>query len=191
MSVPVLFLYLLNFVLFITMPIYFFRKDGAFNVKWWLTSLPLGLCPAALAVAWAAKLVPYLPGSWVGPSELVAVGLSAASLCLLFYTLGTHRVPLSLWHQSNDAPRYIVTEGAYRRIRHPFYTSYLLAFAGAVVLFPHWMTITLAIYACVVLNVTAAREERRLATSEYGAQYRQYMARTGRFVPGLRRCSAP
>ncbi|OSC41574.1 methyltransferase family protein [Mycobacterium decipiens] len=191
METPILVLYVLNFLVVTLLPRIFFRKDGTFNLRWWLTALPFGLCPAALVVAQAAELTPYRPRSWDAPSEVLAVLFVAGSLCLLFYTLGTHRVPISLWHQSNDAPRHIVTAGAYRRIRHPFYTSFLLAFAGAVVFFPYWTTIALAIYVGVVLNVTAASEERKLVGSAYGAEYAQYLARTGRFVPRLRKPRAP
>ncbi|SON61450.1 hypothetical protein MSIMFI_02960 [Mycobacterium simulans] len=191
MNTPLLVLYVLNFLMIIVTPRIFFRKDGAFNLRWWLTALPFGLCPAALVVAWVTGLAPYRPRSWDAPSELLAVLLAAGSLSLLFFTLGTHRVPISLWHQVNDAPRHIVTEGAYRRIRHPFYASYLLAVTGAVVFFPHWTTIALAIYVGVVLNATAAKEERKLLGSEYGTEYAQYLARTGRFVPRLRQPCAP
>ncbi|ORW74132.1 hypothetical protein AWC22_23725 [Mycobacterium riyadhense] len=191
MNTPLLVLYVVNFLVIIVTPRIFFRKDGTFNLRWWLTALPFGLCPAALVVAWVAVLAPYRPRSWDAPSELLATLLAAGSLSLLFFTLGTHRVPISLWHQVNDTPRHIVTEGAYRRIRHPFYASYLLAVTGAVVFFPYWTTIALAIYAGVVLNATAASEERRLTGSEYGAQYARYLARTGRFVPRLREPRAP
>jgi protein-S-isoprenylcysteine O-methyltransferase Ste14 len=186
MNVALLGLHVLNFLLIIVTPRFFFRRDGAFNLKWWLTALPFGLCPAALLLARVTGLAPYRPASWTIPSELVAVIFAVGSVSLLFYTLGTHRVPISLWHQVNDAPPHIVTEGAYRRIRHPFYTSYLLAFGGAVVFFPHWTTLTLAICVVGVLNATAAKEERRLTGSEYGAEYARYAARTGRFIPWRR-----
>jgi protein-S-isoprenylcysteine O-methyltransferase Ste14 len=115
----------------------------------------------------------------------VAAVLAGCSVALLFLRLGTHRVPLALWHQENDAPASIVTHGAYARIRHPFYAAFLLAFVAAVALFPHLGTVLPLCYAAIRLNATAAREERRLAASEFGDAYREYLARTGRFLPAL------
>jgi protein-S-isoprenylcysteine O-methyltransferase Ste14 len=82
-----------------------------------------------------------------------------------------------------------VTWGLYSRIRHPLYASHILAFLAAAVFFPHWVTLCLLGYMTWALNLTAAKEERRLSASAFGQQYRQYMARTGRFFPrpGLRR----
>jgi protein-S-isoprenylcysteine O-methyltransferase Ste14 len=78
-----------------------------------------------------------------------------------------------------------VTWGAYARIRHPFYTSFLLAFVAAVAAFPHPATAACLLYATVALNVTAVREERRLLASEYGDAYFDYLQRTGRFLPRM------
>ena len=82
-----------------------------------------------------------------------------------------------------DAPRQLVTWGAYKYVRHPFYASFLLAYAGACLLYPHPAVLAFCAYSAAVLNLTAAKEERRLAASEFGDEYRAYMARTGRFFP--------
>ena len=72
-------------------------------------------------------------------------------------------------------------------MRHPFYASFLLAFAAACALLPHPAILALALYTFVILSVTAAREEKRLGESEFGAEYRAYLTRTGRFFPRWRR----
>jgi protein-S-isoprenylcysteine O-methyltransferase Ste14 len=186
-SAPALLVILLNFAVIGLLPRIFFRKDGRLGLMWWLTALPFFVCPVLLAAAFAADLDPIVPQGWTGPLELVAVALSTASVALIFMTLGTHRIPLALWHQDNDAPRHIVTYGAYSRIRHPFYTSFLLAFLAALAYVPHWATLVLFAGAATVLNFTAAREERRLSASEFGAEYQQYVTRTGRFAPRIGR----
>lgn len=131
----------------------------------------------------AGALHPQTPASWSPALDVVATAVAAASIALMFVTWGTHRTPLSLWHQVNDAPRSIVTAGPYRAIRHPFYAAFLLAVTGAVLVLPNWTTVLALGYAIVALNITAAREERRLSASEFGAEYRAYIQRTGRFVP--------
>ncbi|MFI9724077.1 methyltransferase family protein [Streptomyces sp. NPDC052396] len=178
-----LLLLLLNFGFIGALPRLFFRSDGRFNLKWWLTALPFFLCPALVTAAAALDWQPLVPHSWRTGLTFAAVVLNVASIALIFMTLGTHRIPLALWHQENDAPRHIVTYGAYRRIRHPFYSAFLLAFVSGLLAWPHWSTLALAVYGVCALHGTAVREERRLAASEFGAEYRDYLAHTGRFFP--------
>ena len=183
MNIPVLVVLLADFAAIGLLPRVFFKR-GSLTAGWWLTALPFFCCPAFLVAAAAAGW-----HSWLGTGLPSAVAASAGgvlavlSAALLAMTLGTHRVPLALWHQDDDAPASIVTYGAYTRIRHPFYASFLLALTAAAVLFPHLGTVLPLCYAIVRLNMTAAREERRLSASKFGGEYRAYVARTGRFLP--------
>jgi protein-S-isoprenylcysteine O-methyltransferase Ste14 len=113
-----------------------------------------------------------------------------ASIALIAFTLGTHRTRIALWHQRNDAPESIVTYGAYRWIRHPFYSAFLLGLLGALLFCPQWGTLVAFLYGFFILNHTAAREEERLGGSNFGTEYQAYMQRTGRFLP-RRRGSPP
>lgn len=185
MNDAVLWLVVLNFAYIGLLPAIFFKKGGKLNAMWWLTATPFLLCTVFLLVAFAG-LVPTFFGYRTSLSHaltLVSTLVSAASIALISFTLGSHRIPIALWHQTDDAPRHIVTWGAYQRIRHPFYTSFLLAFAAAFLLSPQWGTLATLIYGFAVLNATAAREERRLSNSEFGEQYSRYMKCTGRFLP--------
>ena len=178
MNEATLSLYLMNFALIGALPLVFFKR-GRFNLLWCLTSAPYVVCAAFLIVS-------YLAGyetQWSAVSGIAAVPFSAASIALICLTIGTHRVSLALWHQSDDAPQQIVTYGPYRKIRHPFYAAFLMALFGAFLFRPQPVTLATFAYAFFVLNVTARREERRLTESEFGAQYRRYMQQTGRFWP--------
>lgn len=174
---------LLDYLLIILLPRVFFRKDGEFNLRWWSTALPMAGSPLFLVCARLFDLAPLVPDEWLrftGPAAVLCVFGSATLVTL---TVGSHRVPVALWHQRDDAPDHLVTWGAYRHIRHPFYTAFLFAFLGAFLLFPHWVTLALGAYMAVMLNTVAAREERMLSESEFGAAYREYRTRTHRFVP--------
>jgi protein-S-isoprenylcysteine O-methyltransferase Ste14 len=176
-------LVLVAFVVIGVLPRVFF-KGGSFNLGWWLTGAPFFCVPPFLI---AARLAHW--HSWVSMDNavttLTSIGavLAGASIALMFFTLGTHRVPLALWHQEDDSPVSIVTYGAYAKIRHPFYSSFLLSFLGAFAFFPHLGTLLPLLYAIVRLTTTAMREEKRLSASEFGGEYREYVSRTGRFLP--------
>ena len=180
MNKATLFLYLINFAVVGALPFLFF-KEGRFNLMWCLTSAPYVLSAALLV--WA-----YISGyqsPWNDISAVAAVPFSVGSIALIFLTVGTHRVPLALWHQKNDAPHQIVTHGPYRRIRHPFYSAFLLALFGAFLFSPQAGTLILFLYALVMLNFTAGKEEKRLMSSEFGTEYQRYIKETGRFWPKL------
>lgn len=182
---PQMFLLLcLNFLFIGVLPRIFFRKGGRLNLRWWLTALPLFAAPvtAILMVAGFLQSAVRQPDVRL-VLELAAVVLSASSIALIALTIGSNRVPLSLWHQQDDSAQHIVTFGAYRRVRHPFYAAFLLALTAAVLVAPHLLTVLTLIYGFIRLNATAAGEEKHLASSQFGHQYRDYMSRTGRFIP--------
>ena len=185
MTPAVVLLHLLNFVFIGLWPAIFFTR-GQLTARWWLTAGPF-FVDAVLLIAGFVGII--IPGALTGPArtvlETVSVTLAAASIALIAFTLGTHRIPIALWHQDDDAPRHIVTWGAYGRIRHPFYAAFLLASLGAALACPHATTLAVLVYSAVALNVTAAREERRLLQSPLGPEYGVYMRRTGRFFPRL------
>lgn len=177
-------LLLLNFAFIGVLPRIFFKK-GSFNLRWWLTAGPFFAASAALLLARAGMLQ---PAPWyVAGLEPLAIVLSAASVAIIAYTLGTHERPLNLWHQASDTPQHLVTRGAYGRVRHPFYTSFLLALIAALLLCPHPVTAFTLLYGIVQLTVTARKEELNFRASALGEDYARYMQTTGRFFPRLRR----
>ena len=185
MSLSFLTVLVLNFVYIAALPRVFFRADGKLNLMWWLTGFPLGLAPLSVVLQsrgmipepFALSTNPYL--------ETAGALLCIVSYGLISYTLGTHRIPLALWHQENDAPKQIVTWGAYKRVRHPFYASFLIALVAALVAAPNALTLLSLVYGYVILNATAEREEKRLSSSEFGQEYIDYTKVSGRFFPKI------
>lgn len=163
-----------------------FFLPGAWNVQWWLNTGPFvagGLAMVGIAAGWLEPLVDPLGGAGGAMASASAL-VTAAGLVLAGCTMGTHRRRLALWHQTDDEPEHLVTEGPYARIRHPFYTSYLVCLVGCVLAAPHPMTVGVLAVVAYRLNGTAAREERRfLRSGTFGARYGAYVQRTGRFVP--------
>ena len=189
MTTTVFVLLYCNLSLIGSLPRLFFRADGKFNLKWWLTAAPFFLSGLGLLLCQTGVLTPLFPGYPVW-RESIAVILAACSIGLIGFTLGSHRIPLALWHQDNDAPASLVTHGAYARIRHPFYSAFLLCLIAAALACPHPVTLACVGFSAVMLNLTAAREEKNLLASDFGAAYRAYLQRSGRFLPRLRSASA-
>ena len=72
--------------------------------------------------------------------------------------------------------------GLYRWIRHPQYLALALTGLGLAILWPRFLPIVLWVVMVALYELLARDEERRMAR-QFGDQYRDYMARTGRFVP--------
>jgi protein-S-isoprenylcysteine O-methyltransferase Ste14 len=79
--------------------------------------------------------------------------------------------------------------GLYRWIRHPQYLALGATGLGLAILWPRFLTIVL--WAIMVgLYYLLARDEERRMVNQFGKRYRQYMARTGMFLPrGLERAA--
>ena len=176
-----------NVLLIGALPYIFFRRDGEKNFRWWLTAAPFFTAGGLVVAAFLGGIEGhYLPFSNATQWHTALGGLlSLLSVGLIAFTMGSHRIPLALWHQTNDAPQELVTWGAYARIRHPFYTAFLICLVGLGVACPHPLTIGCFLVALFGLNVTAGREERQLVASDLGAAYQRYMEGTGRFLPKL------
>ena len=185
MNEAVLLIFMIDFAALALLPRVFFRREGKLNLHWWLTALPYMLSAASLLLSFFGRLAPFT--GYGTPLTralgLMALPLGVAAFGLITFTLGTHRRRIALWHQANDAPVEIVTTGAYERIRHPFYTSFLLMLLGAFLYSPQGLSLGALIYGFAIMNHTAAGEERRLLASEFGRDYEAYMRRTGRFIP--------
>ncbi len=76
----------------------------------------------------------------------------------------------------------LVTEGPYRYIRHPFYSSLLFLAWGTFFKHPSWAGAALAAGATAFLFVTGKVEEGE-NVAYFGQEYRQYMKKTRMFIP--------
>jgi protein-S-isoprenylcysteine O-methyltransferase Ste14 len=84
---------------------------------------------------------------------------------------------------SRDVPEFVCSDGPYRWVRHPFYSSYLLALVGTTVMFPNPITAAGCVVAYLSFNSAAAFEENKFTHSVVAGEYVAYVRRTGRFVP--------
>jgi protein-S-isoprenylcysteine O-methyltransferase Ste14 len=78
----------------------------------------------------------------------------------------------------------LVTEGVYRYIRHPLYSSLLFLAWGIFFKAPSTLTVILGIATSGFLLGTAKADEAECVRF-FGLSYEQYMGRTKRFIPFL------
>jgi protein-S-isoprenylcysteine O-methyltransferase Ste14 len=81
----------------------------------------------------------------------------------------------------------LITRGPYSRIRHPVLTGILSMVLACTILFLH-IVLVVVFFVCVAIAYRKAVLEEELLASEdgFGQAYRDYMLKTGRFLPRLR-----
>jgi protein-S-isoprenylcysteine O-methyltransferase Ste14 len=79
----------------------------------------------------------------------------------------------------------LITHGIYRHIRHPMYTALLLYSVGQTLVIPNWVVGPSYLIPFAILFVLRVQAEERMMLDQFGDQYREYMLRTKRLVPGV------
>jgi protein-S-isoprenylcysteine O-methyltransferase Ste14 len=85
-------------------------------------------------------------------------------------------------YASKFLKRGAVLKGLYRWIRHPQYLALSTAGAGLAILWPRFIVVVLWLVMVLVYYVLSKDEERRML-GQYPETYREYMERTGTFLP--------
>jgi protein-S-isoprenylcysteine O-methyltransferase Ste14 len=106
---------------------------------------------------------------------LVAAMLSATYLAKSGHVVVSHE----------ERPDHVVTTGAFRHVRHPLYLASLLTYLGLTI--STASLAALALFAGIfVYHDYIASYEEKLLTARFGNRYREYIKRTGKWVPKLR-----
>jgi protein-S-isoprenylcysteine O-methyltransferase Ste14 len=77
----------------------------------------------------------------------------------------------------------LVTEGVYRRIRHPMYLSIWLWAVAQGLMLENWLAGWSVVPAFAAMYFLRTPREERLMCEAFGDQYRAYMRQTGRLLP--------
>ena len=79
----------------------------------------------------------------------------------------------------------LVTQGVYRRVRHPMYSALLLHSIGQALVLPNWVAGPSYLVPFVILFAFRVRAEEGLMLEQFGDEYAAYSKRTERLVPGI------
>ena len=142
-------------------------------------------------VLWLSPLVYLINPSWMAwskiglPDGIRWIGVALGLLCVrgiywLFSSIGsgiTHTSATRRQHQ-------LVTTGPYRWVRHPLYTVGCSLFIALGLIADSWFIALLGILAFIAMAIRTPKEEANLI-EKFGDEYREYMKRTGRYLPKL------
>ena len=154
------------------------------------TSLETGL----LVLAWIGFFIPLI---WIASPVLsfaeyrLGLGpLVAGVMCFViglwvFYRshadLGTNwSITLEMREQHR-----LITQGIYRRIRHPMYLALVLYSVGHALVIPNWVAGPSNLVVFTILFALRVHAEEQMMTDVFGDEYTTYAARTKRLVPGV------
>jgi protein-S-isoprenylcysteine O-methyltransferase Ste14 len=144
-----------------------------------LGGLILWLSPFVYLVnpAWMAWSKIGLPDwvRWLG----VFIGiLCIAGVYWLFSSIGSGISPTS----ATRTQHMLVTSGPYRWVRHPLYTVGSSMFVAFGTMADNWFIMALGVLAFILMAIRTPKEEANLI-EKFGDEYREYMKRTGAFLP--------
>jgi protein-S-isoprenylcysteine O-methyltransferase Ste14 len=149
---------------------------------------------ALLALAWLSFFVPLL---WIATPVLkfadyplrplpLAGGIVclAASLWLFARSHADLGTNWSITLEVREEHR-LITNGIYRRIRHPMYSALLLYSLGQALALPNWIAGPSYGVAMLLLIALRLGPEERMMVEQFGPDYEQYQRATKRLIPGI------
>ena len=74
----------------------------------------------------------------------------------------------------------LITNGVYKKVRHPMYTSIWLFAVAQALLLPNWIVGLSGVVSFGILYFLRVGAEEQMLVTEFGDQYRRYMEMTGR-----------
>ena len=140
---------------------------------------------------WLSPLVYLINPKWMAwskiglPDGVRWLGVVLGLLCVggvywLFSSIGSSITPTSVTREKHT----LVTHGPYRWVRHPLYTIGSSLFIAFGMMADNWFVALLGVLAFIAMAVRTPKEEANLI-EKFGDEYREYMKRTGRFLPKL------
>jgi protein-S-isoprenylcysteine O-methyltransferase Ste14 len=146
-----------------------------------ISLLGLGLVPLVYVATGMPRFAAYsfYPAlAWLG-------SLFAIAALGMFHL--THRALGRNWSISLDVRERheLVTNGIYRRVRHPMYSAFWLWAIAQALLLPNWAAGFAGLAGFGILFFGRITREERMMLETFGDSYRAYMARTGRIFPSI------
>ena len=133
------------------------------------------------SIKWFCK-ISLIEQSWITISGMIIMCLG-----FLLNILFTRSVGKSIKTGviKNIKPE-LITTGIYRNIRNPGYLAFDISVFGTFLIIPSILTLALFLFTAIVSYRQAMKEEKDLFKM-YGDEYKDYIEKTGRFIPKLKK----
>ena len=147
-----------------------------------------------LVLAWLGFLLPLVwivsPVFSFAEYRLRTGAFIAGTICLgvgLWFFYRSHADLGTNWSVTLEVREQhrLITDGIYRKIRHPMYSALLLYAIGQALVIPNWVAGPWYLVSIGVLCFFRVGAEERMMLDQFGDEYTEYMARTKQFVPGV------
>ena len=136
----------------------------------WVLFIPIPLIPQMMLPLWIR---------WTG---IIFAVVMVPYLLWIHRTLGK-QYAAELAIQSGHS---VISAGPYHRVRHPMYTVFIV-FSVALAFTTSDLLVLFFAFLLSIPFPWVARQEEQMLIEQFGDEYIQYMERTGRFFPKLRR----
>jgi protein-S-isoprenylcysteine O-methyltransferase Ste14 len=141
----------------------------------------LGIFPISYVAIHAFRFAdyPFRPWqAWLGTAVLIA------AMVLFRRTHSDLGRSWSVTLEVRERHR-LITHGIYERLRHPMYAAFWLWAVAQALLLPNWVAGFAGIVGFGTLFFGRVGYEERMMLDKFGDEYRAYMGRTKRVVPGI------
>ena len=146
-----------------------------------ISAAGLGIVPFVYVLSDAPRFAnyPFRPWqAWLGAAVFAAA---------LWLFRRTHKDLGRNWSVTLEVrdQHAMVTNGVYSRVRHPMYSAFWLWAVAQALLLPNWIAGPAGLVGFGTLFFLRIGREEALMIETFGDDYRRYMARTARIVPGI------
>jgi len=142
-------------------------------------------------ILWLSPFVYLLNPAWMAwskiglPDSVRWLGVGLGIFCVpgiywLFSSIGNNISPTSGVRNKHE----LITSGPYRWVRHPLYTVGASMFISFGMMADNLFIAAMGILTFILMAIRTPKEEANLI-NKFGDEYREYMSRTGRFLPKL------
>jgi len=130
---------------------------------------------------------PWLDFAHVGVPEWARWAGAVIVVAGVWYFWRTHVALAQNWTPLLEVREgnTLITDGPYRLVRHPMYSSSFVIDIGIALLSANWLVATTLLAGMAVLYAVRVQDEEAMMLEAFGDEYRAYMGRTGRLVPKL------